>query len=163
MVDNDFLFQYTNNSFASIKQKNINNFKYNIVFDYLNNNDYEYALSHYEYIITSSDLDIYIDKKNLMNIDYIEYKNYSYSNLMKKLEIRTKKNIINDILNYINLVPYQPLKNNILFNIEVFGIFVKNESNETIDNRNDIINQEYNNIIITKEEIISNYNDDSKK
>ena len=163
MVDNNFLFQYTNNSFASIKQKNINNFKYNIVFDYLNNNDYEYALSYYEYIITSSDLDIYIDEKNLMNIDYIEYKNYSYSNLMKKLEIRTKKNIINDILNYINLVPYQPLKNNILFNIEVFGIFVKNENNEAIDNRNDIINQEYNNIIITKEEIISNYNDDSKK
>ena len=157
-IDKDNLFKYTNESFNSVKQEIINNFKFNIVFDYMNKDDSEYSLNYYEYIITSSDLDIIVENTKLSQISYNDFKYNSFSNLTKKLIFKSKLNIINELFNYINFIPYNPLKNNILLNVEINGIFIKNKNNNGNQNN---INNKYNNIIITKENLDKNYDENN--
>ena len=159
-IDKDNLFKYTNESFSSIKQDIINNFKFNIIFDYINKDDNEYALNYYEYIITSSDLDIIVDNTKLSQISYNDFKYNSLSNSTKKLFFKSKLNIINEIFNYIGIIPYNPLKNSLLLNVEINGNFMKNKNgNEINDNNN--INNKYSNIIITKEDLDINYDENN--
>ena len=47
IVDN--IYRTTNSSFNEVKSKIINNFKYNLVFDYLKNENFKYKLAFYEY------------------------------------------------------------------------------------------------------------------
>ena len=155
------LYLYTNNTFNSVKNDMINNFKYNIIFEYLNEEENNYKLSYYEYILTSSDLDIIGDLSKLENINYIDYEK---RNIMDSTNIKFKSkiNIINNIFDYFNLVPIHPLKNKILFNIEVNAIFIiKNDQNESDEQNN--INLKYKNITILKNEIASNYNGSTQK
>ena len=112
------LYKYTNDTLDLIKSNIINNFKFNIIFDYINNGDYEYGLSYYEYILTSSDLDIIVDNNKLSQISYNEFKYYSFTNSTKKLLFKSKSNIINEIFDYLDLNPFHPLKNHILLNVE---------------------------------------------
>jgi hypothetical protein len=156
-INKNYLFQYTNDSFNSIKQNNINNFKYNIIFDYMDKNDVEYELSYYEYIITTSDFDMKILNDKLEQIDNHDYEFDSFTNLTKIIKFKSKENIINDIFDYFYIIPYHPLKNTIILDVEINGIFIKNENNNDIEKKN-IIKDNYNNIIITKEKIESNYN-----
>ena len=150
------LYKYTNDTLGLIKNNIINNFKFNIIFDYINNGDYEYGLSYYEYILTSSDLDIIVDNNKLSQISYNEFKYYSFTNSTKKLLFKSKSNIINEIFDYLDLNPFHPLKNHILLNVEFNGIFVKN--NFGYENENKIYNG-YENIIIKKENITTNFDD----
>ena len=154
-IDKESLFKYTNESFNSVKQYIKNNFKFNVIFDYLNEGDYEYELSYYEYILTSSDLDIIIDNNKISQISYYDFKYDTLENSTKKLNFKSKSNIINEIFKYLDLIPYHPLKNYNLLTIEFNGIFLKNNNNDIANNNN--INNEYNNIIIKKENITSNY------
>ena len=145
------LWKYTNDTFNSLKQKEENNFKYNIIIE--NNN--EYKLSYYEYLIISFDSDIIVDNKKLEKININDYQNYSYINSTKIIKFKSSENIINSIFGYFDLVPYYPLKENILLNIEINGIFVREENDGYQNN----INKNYNKFInITKESIESNYN-----
>ena len=145
------LWKYTNDTFNSIKKREENNLKYNIIIE--NNN--EYKLSYYEYSIISFDSDIIVDNKKLGKININDYKNYSYINSTKKIIFKSTENIINSIFEYFDLIPYYPLKENILLNIEINGIFVRGEN----DGYQNIINNNYNKYInITKEKIESNYN-----
>ena len=153
-IEKDNLFKYTNESFNTVKQEIVNNFKYNIMFDYKNKDDNEYTLSYYEYIITSSDLDIIADNTKLNQISY------SFSNSIKKLIFKSELNIINEFFNYIDIVPYNPLKNCLLLNVEINGIFIKNKNNNENNNDNNI-NNKYNNIIITKEILDKNYDENN--
>ena len=157
--DKEDLYQYTNDSYNSVRNDIINNFKYNIIFDYINKNDYEYELSYFEYNFISSDFDIKLANNKLNQINYYDYNNYSFKNLTK-IAFKSKVNIINNIFDYFNLVLYHPLKNSILLDIEINGIFIKNQNNNEIENNNNI-NTNYNNIIITKENIESKYNIDN--
>ena len=156
MIDKDILFEYTNDSFISVKQGNIKSFKYNIIFDFIDKNEYEF--SYYDYTITSSDLDINVIVNKLSQIKYKDYNSYSFSNSTKKIQFKSESNIINELFDYINIVPYHPLKNEILLNIDINGIFIRADESNFIDNKNNI-NNDYNNIIITKEIIESNYNE----
>ena len=145
------LWKYT---FKSIKQKEENNLKYNIIIE--NNN--EYKLSYYEYSIISFDSDIIVDKQKLEKIKIYDYQNNTYINSTKIIKFKSSTNIINNIFEYFDLIPYYPLKENILLNIEINGVFVIKE-NEEIDYHNNI-NNNYNKFInITKEKIKSNYDD----
>ena len=158
-INNNNLYQYTNDSFNSIKKDIINNFKYNIIFDYMDKNDYEYELSSFEYIITTSDFDIKIINNKLQEINNYDYKFDSFENLTKIIKFESKDNIINNIFDYLYMVPFHPLKNTIELDIEINGIFINNENNNVIE-KNNKINNYYNNINITKETIESNYNND---
>ena len=153
MEQND-LYKYNNNTLDLIKNNIINNFKFNIIFDYINSGDYEYGLSYYEYILTSSDLDIIVDNNKLSQISYNEFKYYSFTNSTKKLLFKSKSNIINEIFDYLDLNPFHPLKNHILLNVEFNGIFVKN--NLGYENENKVYNG-YENVIIKKENITTNF------
>ena len=145
------LWKYT---FKSIKQKEENNLKYNII----NKNNNEYKLSYYEYSIISFDSDIIVDKQKLEKIKIYDYQNNTYINSTKIIKFKSSTNIINNIFEYFDLIPYYPLKENILLNIEINGVFVIKE-NEEIDYHNNI-NNNYNKFInITKEKIKSNYDD----
>ena len=156
-IDQNNLYKYTNDSFYSIKKNIINNFKYNIIFDYINNGDYEYELSYFEYILTSSDLDIIVNNNKLSQISYTDFKYDSFKNSTKKLIFKSKSNIINQIFDYLDFNPYHPLKNHLLINIKFNGIFSKNKNGNEIENKNNIISG-YENIKITKENIEFNYN-----
>ena len=162
-INKETLLQYTNYNFNYIKQDIINKFKYNIILEYLEKKDYEYQLSYYEYILTSFDLNIKIDYNKLENINAIDIRNYSYTNLTKKIIFKSKTNIINNIFDYLSLHPYHPLKNYILFNIEINGIFIKTGLEDNITEIQNKINKNYNNINITKDDIKLNYNETSKE
>ena len=144
-------WKYTNDTFNSIKQREENNFKYNLIIE--NNN--EYKLSYYEYLIESFDSDIIVDNQKLEKININDYQNTSNKST-KILKFKSSTNIINSIFEYFDLVPYNPLKENILLNIEINGIFVRKEDDGN-EYQNDI-NSNYNKYInITKENIESNY------
>ena len=145
------LWKYTNDTFNAIKQKEENNLKYNIIIE--NNN--EYKLSYYEYLIISFDSDIIVDNPKLEKININDYENYSFTNSTKIIKFKSSTNIINSIFEYFELVPYYPLKENILLNIDVNAIFLREEN----DGYQNTINSNYNKFInITKENIESNYN-----
>ena len=144
------LWKYTNDTFNAIKQKEENNFKYNIIIE--NNN--EYKLSYYEYSIISFDSDIIVDNQKLEEININDYKNYTFTNSTKIIQFKSSTNIINSIFEYFELVPYYPLKENILLNIDIDAIFLREEN----DGYQNTVNTNYNKFInITKENIESNY------
>jgi len=155
IIEKESLYQITNNTFNSVKNDLINNFKYNIVYNFTNKNDYKYELSYYEYMFSSSDLNIIINKK-FDQLSQYDYNYYSFDNLTKILIFKSKTNLINEILNCFDLVPYHPLKNKILLNVDIKASFIRNE------NKNDILNNNNNgfqNIIITEENINEKNND----
>ena len=154
------LYQYTNDTFISVKKNVINKFKYNIIFEYLNEGENNYKLSLYEYILTSTDLDIIEDISKLETINYKDYEKIYIMN-STKIKFKSEINIINDIFDYFNLVPIHPLKNKILFNIKVNAIFmIKDDQNSFEQNH---INYYYKNITILKNNITSNYNENTQK
>jgi hypothetical protein len=147
--------------FYQLKKKIINNFKYNIILEYLNEGENIYKLSYYEYILSSSDLDIIAD---ISKLEIINYKDYEKLYIMNSTNIKFKSeiNIINDIFDYFNLLPIHPLKNKILFNINVNAIFIIKDDQNALDEQNSI-NYNYKNITILKNEIASNYNENTQK
>ena len=155
------LYQYTNDTFLSIKKNMIDNFKYNIIFEYLNEGENNYKLSYYEYILSSSDLDIIADLSKLEIINYKDYEKLYIKN-STNIKFKSEINIINDIFDYFNLVPIHPLKNKILFNIGVKAILIiKSDQNELDEQKSIIYN--YKNITILKSEIEANYNGNTQK
>ena len=157
------LFKYTNETFNSVKQNIKNNFKINVILYYLENKDYEYKLSYYEYTLSSYDLNIYPDNSKLGEINYYDYENYALTNLTKKIKFKSKTNLINDIFDYFNFIPYHPLKNKILLNLEINAIFVKRENNDEVETQNEIKDNYKKYISIAKEDIINNYNEINNK
>ena len=160
-IGSEKLFKYTNESFQLVKSNIINNFKYNIIVNNSAQNETEFILSYYEYILHSSDLDIIPNKAKFNKINYYDYLAYSFSNSSKKIIFKSQNNIINNIFDYFNILPYHPLKNFILFNIEINAIFIKNENNFSTQNDNHFSN-ENKNIIIQKNNISSNYDEKLK-
>ena len=69
IINLDNLFKATNMSFNEVKEKNINDFKYNLIFDYLNEDNFEYILSDYEYIFNAQGLDVLITNNTLRKIN----------------------------------------------------------------------------------------------
>lgn len=155
------LFQYTNDTFISVKKNMINNFKYNIISEYLNEGENNFKISYYEYILTSSDLDIIEDISKLETINYDDYEKSNIIN-STKIKFKSEINIINNIFDYLNLVPKHPLKNKILFNIKVNIVFITKEDSNESDQQNSI-NYNYKNITILKNDIESNYNESTQK
>ena len=158
IINLDNLFKATNMSFNEVKGKNINDFKYNLIFDYLNDDNFEYILSDYEYIFNAQGLDVLITNNTLRKININDFENKLYDNSTEIIKFKTKSNIINKIFEYFNFVPRNPLKNNILLNIEINGIYSKKnvgvKEGEILESNNNDKN-----IIIYGSDIINNYNE----
>ena len=80
IINLDNLFKATNMSFNEVKGKNINDFKYNLIFDYLNDDNFEYILSDYEYIFNAQGLDVLITNNTLRKININDFENKLYDN-----------------------------------------------------------------------------------
>ena len=155
-IDKEKIFKYTNESFKLVQKNISDNFKYNIIVNNSNQNEKQYEISYYEYIFESSDIDIIPDNSKLNKINYYDFLTYSFSNSSKRITFKSQSNLINNIFDYFHFIPYHPLKNFILFNIEVYGYFIKAEINN--QNRNNI-SSEFKNITIQKDNIISHFDE----
>ena len=160
IINLENLFKATNDSFNEVKKKIINDFKYNLIFDYLNDDNFEYILSNYEYIFNAQGLDVSITNNTLRKINFINFENKLYENSTEIIKFKTKSNIINKIFEYFNFVPRNPLKNNIFLNIEINGIYSKKNVG---DKEEEIFesNNNYKNIIILGRDIINNYDSEN--
>ena len=159
IINLDNLFKATNSSFNQVKEKIIKDFKYNLIFDYLNDENFDYILSYFEYTFNSQGLDIMINNNTLRKINFINFENKLYDNSTVIIKFKTKSNIINNIFEYFYFVPRNPLKNNILLNIEINGIYSRKNEDEEEEEIFEL-NDNYKNIIIYGSDIINNY--DSK-
>ena len=159
-INIDKLFQATNSSFNEVKQNIINDFKYNLMFDYLNGENFNFSLSSFEYSFTADGLEIMINTTTL-KINFNNFENNYHQNSTQTIRFRTKNNIINHIFEYFSFIPKNPLKNNILLNIEINAIYsIKNADDKDYEKNEYISN--YNDIIINGSDIINSY-DESKE
>ena len=158
IINLENLYSGTNSSFNEIKQKAIDDFKYNIIFDYLNDDNFNYSLSNYEYSFVSEGLDIMINNNTLKKINFYNFQNHFYSNSTQIIGFRTKSNLINNIFEYFNFFPRNPLKNDIYLNIDINAIYSEKNEDDKGDKMNEII-EDYKNIIISGKDIINNYNE----
>ena len=78
IVDN--IYRTTNSSFNEVKSKIINNFKYNLVFDYLKNENFKYKLSFYEYSFNTEGMDITLKNSTLKKISFINFASNCFKN-----------------------------------------------------------------------------------
>ena len=58
-----------------------------------------------------------------LKINFNNFENNYHQNSTQTIRFRTKNNIINHIFEYFNFIPKNPLKNNILLNIEINAIY----------------------------------------
>ena len=152
------LFKSTNESFNEIRGEVINKFKYNLVFDYLKNENFEYKLSHYEYSFVTEGLDIIIDNNILKKINVINFGGDFFENSASTCHFKTKINIINNIFQYFNFTPRNPMRNDLLLNVEINAIYsIKNEDDKVEETNG--LKDNYENIVIYENDIINNYDD----
>ena len=151
------LFEATNSSFKEIKEEIKNDFKYNLVFDYLNEDNFKYKLSYYEYNFVTEGMDIMINNNTLKKINFNNFESNFFTNSTEIIKFRTKSNIINNIFDYFNFIPRNPLKPDLLLNIEINAIYSIKKENDKEEEMNNLMN-DYTDIIIYGNDIINNYN-----
>ena len=156
MINLDNLFKATNSSFNEVKEKIIQNFKYNLILDYLNDDSFDYILSYFEYAFNVQGLDTIINNKTLRKINFINFENKLFDNSTEIIKFKTKSNIINNIFDYFNFIPRNPLKNNISLNIEINGIYLRKKEGDKEEEISSL-NDNYENIILYGNDIIHNY------
>jgi hypothetical protein len=99
-----------------------------------------------------------INNNTLKKINFNNFQNHFYSNSTQIIGFRTKSNLINNIFEYFNFFPRNPLKNDIYLNIDINAIYSEKNEDDKGDKMNEII-EDYKNIIISGKDIINNYNE----
>ena len=160
-IDADSLYKATNESFNEIKGKIINDFKYNLIFDYLNDNNFNFKLSMYEYSFVTEGLDIMIDNNILKKINCINFESNYFDNSTETITFKTKTNIINNIFEYFDFIPRNPLRNELLLNIEINAIYSQKNSDDKYEEMNGSV-KAYKDIIIHGNDIQNNYDEEEK-
>ena len=160
IVDN--IYRTTNSSFNEVKSKIINNFKYNLVFDYLKNENFKYKLSFYEYSFNTEGMDITLKNSTLKKISFINFASNCFKNGTGIIRFQITNNIINNIFEYFDFIPRNPLKNDLLLNIQINIIFQEKSTGEKNEETNSNLNNNYETITIYGDEIINNYDDGEK-
>ena len=160
IVDN--IYRTTNSSFNEVKSKIINNFKYNLVFDYLKNENFKYKLSFYEYSFNTEGMDITLKNSTLKKISFINFASNCFKNGTGIIRFQITNNIINNIFEYFDFIPRNPLKNDLLLNIQINIIFQEKSADEKNEETNSNLNNNYETITIYGDEIINNYDDVEK-
>ena len=154
-INKDNLYKITNSSFNEVKTKIINNFKYNLVFDYLNDANFKYKLSYYEYRFITEGMDISINKNN------IDIESNFFKNGTGIIKFKIKNNIINNIFEYFEFIPRNPLRNDLILNIKINIIFQEKNAGDKNEETNNF-KSNYENITIYGDEIINNYDSEKK-
>ena len=160
-INADNLYKATNESFNEIKEGIKNNFKYNLVLDYLNDNNFNFKLSMYEYSFVTEGLDIMVDNNILKRINCINFESNYFDNSTETIKFKTKSNIINNIFEYFDFIPRNPLRNDLLLNIEINAIYSK-KNLEDKDDEMDKKEKNYKDIIIYGNDIKNNYDEEEK-
>ena len=155
-INLDNLFKATNKTFNEIKDKIIKEFKYNLVYEYLNNSNFGYKLAFYEYDFKTEGLDILLNNNNLKKISFNNFENNFFPNSTEIIKFRTKSNIINNLFEFFEFIPRNPLKNDILLNIEINAIYSPKNKYDKIDEINNLTNG-YKDIFISESDIFNNY------
>ena len=99
-----------------------------------------------------------INNNTLKKINFYNFQNHFYSNSTQIIGFRTKNNLINNIFEYFNFFPRNPLKNDIYLNIDINAIYSEKNEDDKGDKMNEII-EDYKDIIISGKDIINNYNE----
>jgi hypothetical protein len=101
-------------------------------------------------------LDTIINNNTLKKINFINFENKLYDDSTEIIKFKTKSNIINNIFDYFNFIPRNPLKNNISLNIEINGIYSRKKEGDKEEEISSL-NDNYENIILYGNDIIHNY------
>ena len=131
-----------------------------------------FKFEFYDYFLFSEDVEIKAKNLNGKNNPYYyDYNEYAFSNNnTSKINFKSKDNIINSIYEYFNFYPYSPfpINNKLYFSMNCVysinlaeDIIKKEKENINKDTINNSINS--NNIKVTKEIILLNYNETEYK
>ena len=167
-IDNQNILNLkVNEGWNELLDLNYNNLNISIINDIKNSS---FTFEYYDYYLFSEDAEIKVkniyDKIN----PYFDYNIYFFSNNTTKINFKSKDNIINSLNEYFNFYPYSPFTiNNKLF-FSMYCIYSINLSEDIIKKKIENINKEainnrinYNNIKLTKELILLNYNSTENK
>ena len=159
LTNNNILKYESDKLYNELIDNHISSFDYNIIYDYDN---IIFNLEYYEYFLLFQFTEV---KENAQyNNYYYDFHLNSFENGTNIVYLKSKTNIINKIPQILQFYPYYPflfkdiflLTMNLIYSIDKEKIDINNELNKINENNNNISYE--NTIIISKENILLNYN-----